>query len=131
MSECSHLHSRDLLPVHHLPAWRCLLFGALNRQVAAAEAETSFLRERVACIFEWQSSRVQRHYREVDALDSRRGRRVYMPKYNAKRRELNRIKEQLKEKSIYIKGVETTEEEENLISSLIAMANESTGFLAS
>ena len=57
---------------------------------------------------------------------------VYRKKYNAKRRELNRVKKKLGKKNIYIDGVGTEEEAEEkaVASSLMVLANEATEFLA-
>ena len=57
---------------------------------------------------------------------------VYRKKYNAKRRELNRVKKKLGEKNIYVDGVGTEEEAEEkaVASSLMVLANEATEFLA-
>ena len=100
-----------------------------NRQGVASEAEVSFLRDRVAYLngklAEYKDI-VAKLTHEIRAEDG-----VYKKKYNAKRRQMNRIKKKLEENKIYIDGVGTEEAEEKVVaSSLMELANEATEFLA-
>ena len=101
-----------------------------NRQGAAAEAEVSFLRDRVVYLngkLAEYKDLVAKLTHEILAEDG-----VYRKKYNAKRRQLQRVKKRLEEKHIYIEEVGTEEEEDNkeVASDLMVLANEATEFLA-